>query len=381
MLCGRTLGQVVGWKASYNVVCRQVPVIHSRNISFLNFFKKGEKKDAIPNQQTQPAAEEQPQSFKALKPASMEDRYRACMVLAGVGDALGYNNGKWEFTFSGPQIHEEYEKLGGLAKIDISKMIVSDDQTMHLATAEALLENPATKEDLYKKLSECYVESFRDMMGRSPGPTTESAINRLAGGIPYDCIRYSPQGGGCGGAMRAMCIGLRYPQESQRDDLIAVAIESARMTHNHPTGFFGALISALFTSYAIQGVPVVEWGRKMAYEILLRAYNYVEKQKRDWDNYKEDLVYFENAWARYLKERDILKTDTPKFPENFDHPGARDRFYRDVSFKGWGGASGHDSVIIAYDALLGAGNDFDQLVKRGTSNLSPLFIYIFFIFL
>jgi len=29
------------------------------------------------------------------------ERYRATMVLAGVGDAMGYRNGAWEFTFDG----------------------------------------------------------------------------------------------------------------------------------------------------------------------------------------------------------------------------------------------------------------------------------------
>jgi hypothetical protein len=29
------------------------------------------------------------------------ERYRASMVLAGVGDAMGYRNGVWEFTFDG----------------------------------------------------------------------------------------------------------------------------------------------------------------------------------------------------------------------------------------------------------------------------------------
>jgi hypothetical protein len=29
------------------------------------------------------------------------ERYRASMVLAGVGDAMGYRNGAWEFTFDG----------------------------------------------------------------------------------------------------------------------------------------------------------------------------------------------------------------------------------------------------------------------------------------
>lgn len=39
--------------------------------------------------------------MEAPPPVPMLERYTACMVLAGVGDAMGYRNGRWEFNFSG----------------------------------------------------------------------------------------------------------------------------------------------------------------------------------------------------------------------------------------------------------------------------------------
>ena len=49
--------------------------------------------------------------------ASLKDRYIACMVLSGVGDALGYKNGEWEFCHSGEIIHQEVKKRGGVGKL------------------------------------------------------------------------------------------------------------------------------------------------------------------------------------------------------------------------------------------------------------------------
>ncbi len=42
----------------------------------------------------------------------MLERYRACMILSAVLDAIGYRNGKWEFNKDGTKILKEYYALG-----------------------------------------------------------------------------------------------------------------------------------------------------------------------------------------------------------------------------------------------------------------------------
>jgi len=51
--------------------------------------------------------------------------------------------------------------------------------------------------------------------------------------------------------MRSACIGLAYHDEQSVDQLIEVAIESARMSHHHPIGYLGSMVSAYFVSLAI----------------------------------------------------------------------------------------------------------------------------------
>jgi hypothetical protein len=76
--------------------------------------------------------------------------------------------------------------------------------------------------------------------------------------------------------------------------------------------------------------------------------------------------YFVEKWTSYLKLRGISNHDEnkPAFPSKYDVK-ARDKFYASVSFSGWGGASGHDAPMIAYDAMLGGGyENWSLLVKR-----------------
>ena len=304
---------------------------------------------------------------------SMETRYKAAMVLCGVGDCIAYKNGEWEFCHSGERIHKELKELGGLEKLHPKppKWIVSDDTVLSLSTAESLIKMAETddREKLFSEIALKYKNDVaRDMGGRAPGFTTQSSCSQLKPERPDGYrVPFSGRAGGCGAAMRSMCIGLRYPKitdESCLEELIAVSIESGRMTHHHPTGYLGGLASAFLTACAVTGVPIQAWGAKLL-EILPKAWKYVENKGIFVEENRKTWGYFKEKWERYLKLRGIEDGESPpKFPDEYGIK-TRDEFYKSLSFSGWGGSSGHDAPMIAYDAILAAGDSWGTLCSHG----------------
>ncbi|XP_069044468.1 NFATC2-interacting protein isoform X2 [Lepisosteus oculatus] len=288
------------------------------------------------------------------------------MLLSAAGDALGFRNQLWEYNPSGPDIHQELQALGGLGRllVQLPDWPVSDDTVLHLATAEALATGQEG-EGLLQEVAFRYVEAMKDMEGRKPGPSSMLGVSQLRPGAPGGYrIPYNPEGSGCGAAMRSMCIGLRYPRPEQLRSLVSVAMETGRMTHPHPTGFLGAVATALFTAYAAQRRPVESWGAgllqealPLAMELVQSAGYAVEETLRDWS-------YFTDKWSWYLSERGISSGAGPvQWPAPYG-PAERDLAYKSFSLSGWAGRSGHDAPMIALDALLGAGPDWEELLSR-----------------
>ncbi|KAK6329200.1 ADP-ribosylarginine hydrolase isoform X1 [Coregonus clupeaformis] len=300
------------------------------------------------------------------RPATLQD-YKAAMLLSGVGDALGYRNQLWEYNESGTAIHQELQELGGLKNItaQLPDWPVSDDTVLHLATAEALATGKEG-EELLQDVAARYVEGMKDMEGRKPGPSSILGVSQLRPGTEGGFrVPYNPDGTGCGAAMRSMCIGLRYPWPEQLSTLVAIAVETGRMTHPHPTGFLGAVASALFTSYAVQRRPITTWGLGLVKEACPISKSFVQSRGFAVRETERDWGYFTEKWEWYLELRGLSERTGPVlWPASYG-PAERDKVYKSFSLKGWAGRSGHDAPMIALDALLGAGSDWEELMSRG----------------
>ena len=309
-----------------------------------------------------------------------EERFVAAMVLAGVGDAMGYKNGEWEFNFVGENIHKAVKSLGGVRKLKVKlpNFLVSDDTILLLSTADSLIE--VDKKNL-SEVAQYYLALYKEfcfryhkdvlneMSGRSAGLGTMSSVHKLS---PHSDkygwhIPFNNRGGGCGAAMRAMAIGLRYPNIADVkcfEHLVRISVESGRITHNHPTGFLGSFATAFFAAFAVSGVRVRRWGSLLV-KSLPCVLRYVKKVGRDVVEIQSNWNYFSDQWTKYLANRGISNgEDAPRFPAEYDVK-ERDEFYKSVSYSGWGGSSGHDAPMIAYDALLAADGDWEKLCHHG----------------
>ena len=129
-------------------------------------------------------------------------------------------------------------------------------------------------------------------------------------------------------------------------------------------GYLGSLASSLLTAFAVQGRPIREWGAGLL-STLPKALRYIKEAGRNVKENEDHWSYFSDSWTAYLTTRGILHGDSdPVFPQPYS-VRERDVFYKSVSFRqGWGGASGHDAPMIAYDALLGAGASWEELCSR-----------------
>lgn len=255
--------------------------------------------------------------------------------------------------------------------------LVSDDTVLHLATAEGLVEAAAESfEAQMQTVARHYKRGMRDMAGRAAGGTTISSMERVrADGTGWDAIPFTSGAWGCGAAMRAMCLGLRYPfaptDAAQRHALVAAGVETGRITHHHPCGYLGGVVVGYFTALALHRVPPVQWGRRLLDDILPLARAYVREAGREVEKNLAAFDLVETAWTLYLRDRGLEvdpRPDTrPLFPAAYGVAERDAEYHRigRIEKRHWPGATGLDAPLIAYDAYLSSRGDYLELCRRG----------------
>jgi len=318
----------------------------------------------------------------------MEDKYISCMVMHAIGDTIGFKNGEWEFMSGGFEKANEklYEfiELGGVNNISFKDWRVSDDTIMHIQTAVSLLENYNSINTFGQILKKNFLDAYEQFLKeglkwRYPGISTMDALKLFKDGAEWSDIPYNVYSGGSGASMRSLCIGLAYYGETNRDQLVQISIESGRMTNNSTVGYLGAFASALFASLAIEGKEITEWPF-ILYDMLKKNEiidRYMIITGRDVESYNRDKHDFIGKWYTYMnskfddKKKPIHRRADKNVVERgklyhlnygFKKQRHRDKQGEGTEEKTYIGSGGDDSVIIAYDALLDAGNNWEKLI-------------------
>ncbi|XP_072428545.1 uncharacterized protein [Chiloscyllium punctatum] len=290
------------------------------------------------------------------------ERYEAAMVLGALGNAIGYYNVCNECNKPGQKLTES--DLSREIYTMISKSVqwqAPFDTLMHIATAEALTSDRGSVQELCSQAAKRYLITLHRYQKCHPkiifdGAQVQTNNYAFKGYTPFS--RKEPK---FGAAARTMCIGMCYSKAEQLNDLLQASIECGRMTHSYPAGFLGAFCTALFISYAVQGKPIVQWGRKMM-EVMPIAEQYCETKMKHFSDYRENWFSFETRWQFYLQLRKIEKdgSDNAVFPRNYDIE-EQNKLYRRWRSESSGMSKGVETTLIAYDALLFAGSDWRKL--------------------
>jgi ADP-ribosylarginine hydrolase len=336
-----------------------------------------------------------------------EENYKAIMLLHALGDTIGFKNGEWEFNYfendisykTSLEIVFHFIQLGGVSMIDLKDWNVSDDTLIHMAVAKTLLEYDISKNnyiDIFKKnlidtLKEMEnfdnensennedIKDIKDIIKKSKnkfrgvGITTISSVEKWNDESKKITQSEFRKSGGNGVSMRSLCIGAFFNNKKDLHKLIEFSINMGKTTHKNPIGYLGGLTSAYFTQLALNKVDISEW------PFLLM--NLVESEDIikyiSQDSHDEIIGYrqFISLWKKYIQIR--FKNNKPIFTKLHSNLIFRIKFFKEFTFdydefyseKNKSdnnyitiGGSGVTSMLMAYDALLDAGDNWEKLI-------------------
>lgn len=312
---------------------------------------------------------------------------QASLLLHALGDTMGFGNGMIEFNHNRQSITSTYTlellyefiENGGITGIDLSEWKVSDDTLLNMAVVRSFLAEFKTIDDLGNNLKKEFLkvnEQFdTEILIRYPGMTTRSSLNMLENGVEWNKIPYDKDAGGSGASMRTTCIGLMFSGSDNLEKLIKYSIEASRITHNNAIGYLGGVTSALFTAFAMEHKEPQTWAIRLMKILKSGTIDKYIAETRDFEQYNEDKHDFISQWEHYITNKfdengNIIIRKSSRnlvyrgnyYASNFGRERITSKYGKKGTMSAIIGSGGDDSVIIAYDCLLDAGNNWEKLV-------------------
>lgn len=174
------------------------------------------------------------------------DKFKGTLLGCAVGDALG---APLE-GMSREAIADMYGEVTDYLDARYGKGRITDDTQMTIALAQSIIEigrfevtHTAFKFARWIEASDTGVKEARGV-----GMACGVACRRLATGLsPAEC---AVESAGCGSAMRASPVGLRY--YSDPAGLFEASVEQSRITHNHPEAAAGSAAVAMAVALGVR---------------------------------------------------------------------------------------------------------------------------------
>jgi ADP-ribosylglycohydrolase len=316
------------------------------------------------------------------------EKIHACLFLSIIGDKIGFENGNREFylldqipKYNSSQFKTkvielslfmllEFIKNGGISGINTNDLIYSDDSIMLIANTEIFLDNYKNLKDYLNKLLNRYIKDFENesiMRNKyKAGVHTMNTIRLLKNNSNWKKREYEKGGGGSGGSMRSSIYGIIFDYKTQLKKLIKYSIYSCMITHMNGIAIIGSVLNSLITSYALNNIDIEKW---LFFSLNIIKNNYIDdiiekKFKHIYDNYLKDKSIYIDSIELYLEQN--FNNEKYKYDIIRElNPGDRILYYYDnFSYKEsfFPGSNSKDSIIIAYDCLLMARDNYEKLI-------------------
>ncbi len=328
---------------------------------------------------------------------NLQEKVEASILLASFLDTLGFKNGLYEFK--NKQIPatttdistdltfyniNDFFILGGLNYFPIKNLKASDDTLLLLATTEAIINGGGEINYILSYLT--WFPIINEPV-RAIGHQTKKSLTLLEYKIKkkkessyLHYLKYDKLMGGNGAAIRTATIGIKW--HNNIDKIIEESIIASRVTHNFYIGFLGGMVSAIFTSYAINNIPPWLWLDKLlelheSNKII--DYIHTTSFKNTIDDDINKFFYF---FYKYKEDRitDILTfRKLPKFSNvntKINDFVAYNEALANEFNKGTGdykyiATTGIDAILYAYESLLmSIVPDYDYTVKLNNPKYS-----------